>query len=99
GASWHQFSFQLQPRKILATQVSHLFKVEGTISFRSTNTWNISYGDKLSYRGGHRYRRGYVTFKLVGFWSESSGKVCMVGTSSGYSKTGNSLNLDAVFKL
>ncbi|KAF1897802.1 hypothetical protein Lal_00032562 [Lupinus albus] len=101
AASLNQFSFQLQPRKIFATQVSNLFKVKATISFRSsTNIYNISYsGNRLSYSGGVRDRRGYLTFKLEGFWSESSGEICMVGTSSGYSKIGNSLNVDAVFKL
>ncbi|KAE9621637.1 hypothetical protein Lalb_Chr01g0016881 [Lupinus albus] len=88
AASLNQFSFQLQPRKIFATQVSNLFKVKATISFRSsTNIYNISYsGNRLSYSGGVRDRRGYLTFKLEGFWSESSGEICMVGTSSGYSK-------------
>ncbi|CAL0310652.1 unnamed protein product [Lupinus luteus] len=94
AASWNQFSFELKPRTILATQVSNLFEVKAIVSFRSTtNTYNISYS------GGIRIRRGYLSFKLEGFWSESSGEICMVGTSSGYSRRGNSLNVDAVFKL
>ncbi|KAK7244300.1 hypothetical protein RIF29_39120 [Crotalaria pallida] len=99
NASWNHFSFQLQPRKILATQVSDLFKVKGLVSFKSTNTYSISNGTRFGYGGRSRDRRGYLTFKLEGFWSESSGKVCMVGTSSGDSKRGNSFNLDAVLKL
>ncbi|TKY49102.1 hypothetical protein E2542_SST26528 [Spatholobus suberectus] len=96
-ASWNRFSFYLSRRDTRATQTPNLFKVAGTISFRSTNTF--SDGDGSYYRRQRRYRRGYVTFKLDGFWHESSGKVCMVGTSSGYSKTGNTLNVNAIFKL
>ncbi|KAK7324582.1 hypothetical protein VNO77_28256 [Canavalia gladiata] len=105
GASLNQYSFFLRPRHLFATQVSKLFKVAGTVSFRSiSNTsyyyvGNFSYGDRSGYRSRSRYRRSYVIFKLEGFWSESSGKVCMVGTGHGYSKTGKYLNLDAVFKL
>ncbi|KAK7324581.1 hypothetical protein VNO77_28255 [Canavalia gladiata] len=95
GVSWNRFSFNLSPRNTRATHTPHLFKVEGTISFRSTNTLINADGSYLY----HGYRRGYLIFKLEGFWSESSGKVCMVGRGKGYSKTGKYLNLDAVFKL
>ncbi|XP_061365884.1 uncharacterized protein LOC133309165 [Gastrolobium bilobum] len=99
GTSLNQHSFYLQTRYTQATQVSDLFKIEGTLSFTSTtnrfyhHVGNFTYGDS-SYN-----RRRHLTFKLDGFWSESSGKVCMVGKGSGYSKTGDSLNLDVVFKL
>ncbi|KAG4981446.1 hypothetical protein AAZX31_12G212100 [Glycine max] len=97
GASWNRFSFYLSKRNTRATQTPNLFKLEGTVSFRSTNTFNDGGG---SYYGGQRrYRKGYVTFKLEGFWHASSGKACMVGIGSGYSKKGNSLNVNAVFKL
>ncbi|WVZ01040.1 hypothetical protein V8G54_027109 [Vigna mungo] len=49
--------------------------------------------------GQRRYRKGYVSFKLEGFWHEPSGKVCMMGISSVYSRKGDSLNVNAVFKL
>ncbi|XP_027342937.1 uncharacterized protein LOC113855490 [Abrus precatorius] len=97
-ASLNRFFFSLSKRKTFATQTPQLFKVEGTISFRSTNTFNND-GSSYYYMGQRGYRRGYVAFKLDGFWSESSGKICMVGTSGGYSKTGNYLNVDVVFKL
>ncbi|KAJ1401894.1 hypothetical protein SESBI_28418 [Sesbania bispinosa] len=105
GTSFNRFSFYLQPRYMHATQDSDLFKIEATLSLRTTpntvyyHVGNFSYGDRSTYGRQRHYRRSYVTFKLDGFWSESSGKVCMVGTGSGYSKTGNTLNLDAVFKL
>ncbi|XP_061367917.1 uncharacterized protein LOC133310940 [Gastrolobium bilobum] len=97
AASMNTFSFYLPLRNIHATQVHGIFKIEATLSFTSTNTF--SYGDSSYYRRQSHYLRGYLTFKLDGFWSESSGKVCMVGKGSGYSKTGDSLNLDVVFKL
>ncbi|XP_004487697.1 uncharacterized protein [Cicer arietinum] len=66
--------------------------------FQIPLTRNFSY--KPSYRTQqHHYRTRYVTFKVEGFWSESSGKVCMVGTGIGYSKKGDSPNFDVVFKL
>ncbi|KAK7401829.1 hypothetical protein VNO78_13625 [Psophocarpus tetragonolobus] len=106
GTYLNQYSFDLEPMYIRATQLSDLFKVEGTVSFRSNSNMlyyhvgNLSYGDRLRHKGRARhYRRNYVAFKLEGFWSESSGKVCMVGTGNGYSKGGKYLNLDAVFKL
>ncbi|XP_058776683.1 uncharacterized protein LOC131651012 [Vicia villosa] len=80
--TWNQFSLYFPSRNTHATSHPHLFKVEGTISFRT------SYD-----------RRGYLTFKLDGFWSQSSGNVCMIGKSKGVSKKGDSLNLEAVFKL
>ncbi|CAJ1957183.1 unnamed protein product [Sphenostylis stenocarpa] len=95
AASWNRFSFYLSKRSTRATQTPNVFKLQGTVSFRSANTFS----DGSYYLGQRRYRRGYVTFKLEGFWNEPSGKICMVGTGSGYSKTGDSLNVDAVFKL
>ncbi|XP_027342936.1 uncharacterized protein LOC113855489 [Abrus precatorius] len=105
GTSLNQFSFYLRPKYMQATQVIDLFKIGGTVTFRSTSNTiyyrggNFSYGDRVNYGHQSYYRRRHVTFKLDGFWSESSGKVCMVGNGNGYSKTGKYLNLDAVFKL
>ena len=86
---------------IRATKFSDLFNVEATVSLTSSISyyWNSSHGDSLRYERKRRYRRNHVYFKLEGFWSESSGKACMVGKGNGYSKTGKHLNLDAVFKL
>ncbi|XP_019442357.1 PREDICTED: uncharacterized protein LOC109347083 [Lupinus angustifolius] len=98
----HYFTFQMM--HTYATQIHGLFSIAGTASFIRTNIFsyqvrNISYGARSSNWRKRGNRRGYVTFNLVGFWYETSGKVCMVGTSKSYSRTGNSLNLDAVFKL
>ncbi|CAK8535117.1 unnamed protein product [Lathyrus sativus] len=98
-------SFLLRHINLHETINSDLFKIESTVSFRtSPNTVyyhvrNFTYGDKPSYRSQRHFKTSFVTFRLEGFWSNSSGKVCMVGTGSAYSKTGDSLNLEAVFKL
>ncbi|KAE9585194.1 hypothetical protein Lal_00018165 [Lupinus albus] len=98
----HYFRFQMM--QIYATHIHGLFSIVGTASFIRTNIFsyqvgNFSYGARSSNWRKRGNRRGLVTFNLVGFWSETSGKVCMVGTSKSYSKTGNYVNLDAVFKL
>ncbi|XP_073137760.1 uncharacterized protein [Henckelia pumila] len=46
-----------------------------------------------------RSRSNSITFLLNGFWSESSRKLCMVGSASWKSKEGKVINLDAVLKL
>ncbi|PNY16479.1 hypothetical protein L195_g013200 [Trifolium pratense] len=84
--SWNKFSLYFPPRNTYATSHPHIFKIAATISFRSTID-------------DSHFQRGYLTFKLDGFWSQSSGNVCMVGKSKGVSKKGDSLNLDVVFKL
>ncbi|WVZ00099.1 hypothetical protein V8G54_026168 [Vigna mungo] len=103
GTSSYQYLI-FQPFSIRATEFSDLFKVEASVSLATSITYyypvgNFSYGDRLRHGGQHRYRRRHVSFNLEGFWSDSSGKVCMVGTGSGYSKEGKHLNLDVVFKL
>ncbi|XP_020223494.1 uncharacterized protein LOC109805728 [Cajanus cajan] len=103
GTSFNQYSFAFEPMHTRATKSSDLFKVEGSASLTSSISYyhvgNVSYGERLRYERQRRYRRSHVNFKLDGFWSESSGKVCMVGTGNGYSKEGKYLNLDVVFKL
>ncbi|KAI8557787.1 hypothetical protein RHMOL_Rhmol04G0037200 [Rhododendron molle] len=44
-------------------------------------------------------RRNILEFAFYGFWSQYSGKLCMVGSGSWYSNKGNLINLDAVLKL
>ncbi|KAF7145442.1 hypothetical protein RHSIM_Rhsim04G0020800 [Rhododendron simsii] len=44
-------------------------------------------------------RRNTLEFAFYGFWSQYSGKLCMVGSGSWYSNKGNLINLDAVLKL
>ncbi|KAI9086040.1 hypothetical protein K1719_032117 [Acacia pycnantha] len=90
SSSWLQNGFSLQTNKVHQTQTSGLFKVEATLKFISNNDRYYS----------SRNSGKVVVFKLEGFWSESSGRLCMVGKGKGYSKDGDFLHdLDAVFKL
>ncbi|KAK6946721.1 Protein of unknown function DUF2921 [Dillenia turbinata] len=75
------------------TDVSGVFKFEASLIFRSTVFYSSSSNDPNS------KNKGNVAFKLHGFWSDSSGKLCMVGTGSGYSEEGKLLNLETVLKL
>ena len=93
-----------QTRKIYRTEAEGVFKVEGTLNLQSNNRYY--YGEDLremenSYSGvlPTSFWGGSVTFLLHGFWSESSGKLCMVGTGSAYSREGELLDLAAVLKL
>ncbi|KAK6946722.1 Protein of unknown function DUF2921 [Dillenia turbinata] len=78
---------------VYQTDVSGVFKFEASLIFRSTVFYSSSSNDPNS------KNKGNVAFKLHGFWSDSSGKLCMVGTGSGYSEEGKLLNLEAVLKL
>ncbi|KAI4333669.1 hypothetical protein L6164_018449 [Bauhinia variegata] len=102
-SSRHENSFDLKTRNVRATDVSGLFKIEASLSFRTSYPYyyeeNFSNGSWSQYGPENHYHRRMTTIRLDGFWSESSGKLCMVGTGKAYSKKGNLLDLDAVFKL
>ncbi|KAI4322939.1 hypothetical protein L6164_022586 [Bauhinia variegata] len=95
--SRHKNSFHLKIRNIKATGVSGLFKIEASLSFRSSYPYN--YEENSTYGPRHHYHRRFTILRLDGFWSEPSGKLCMIGIGTGYSKAGNLLHLDAVFRL
>ncbi|KAK6934256.1 Protein of unknown function DUF2921 [Dillenia turbinata] len=78
---------------VYKTNVSGVFEFEASLIFRSTVVYESTSNDPNS------KNRGNVAFKLRGFWSESYGRLCMVGTGSGYSEEGKLLNLEAVLKL
>ncbi|KAK4420358.1 hypothetical protein Salat_1986100 [Sesamum alatum] len=81
-----------------------VYKVEASLFLRSPyrlysnrTRGNHSYGG--SYYRRSRRNRGSIRFSLSGFWSESSRKLCMVGTASWEFEEGKNVNLDAVLKL
>ncbi|KAF8391347.1 hypothetical protein HHK36_023651 [Tetracentron sinense] len=93
---------------VYKTDTKGVLKIEGSLGFRGANMFsflgNSSYGRSLHRQFHPRaprfpVRRGGVKFRLQGFWSESSGKLCMVGSGSSYSSEGNLLDLSVVFKL
>ncbi|KAI4322938.1 hypothetical protein L6164_022585 [Bauhinia variegata] len=101
-SSLHRNSFDLKTRNIRATDVPGLFKIEATLSFRSSSLYyeeNFTYDRWSTHGSRYRYLRRFTTIKLEGFWSESSEKLCMVGTGKAYLKKGNFVDLYALFKL
>ncbi|XP_059664009.1 uncharacterized protein LOC132309742 [Cornus florida] len=74
-------------RKVYKTKASDVYNIEAYLTFSQ------------SYYSNYRSRRGALKFLLNGFWSESSGKLCMLGSASWHSREGKSLELDAVLKL
>ncbi|KAK0601792.1 hypothetical protein LWI29_027436 [Acer saccharum] len=94
-------SFQTQ--HVFRTDHESVFKVEGSLIL---HFWNRNYLEQdmsLTYAGPfystRRSRKSAVSFNLKGFWSESTGELCMVGTSSSYSREGKHLHLAAVLQL
>ncbi|XP_020417858.1 uncharacterized protein LOC18779614 [Prunus persica] len=98
---------------ITETNVQGLFKLQANLQFESARTLYYL-GDSTSSRpqypggiynykdsGSNQYKRRSIEFLLDGFWSASSGKVCMVGSGIGnYLNEPNSLqNLYVVLKL
>lgn len=81
------------------TDVADVFEVRGSISITSSSphyyVGNSSYGRSSYYRP----RRSSVTIILEGFWSASTGKLCMVGSGINYSRRGKTFDLDVVLKL
>ncbi|KAI4333672.1 hypothetical protein L6164_018451 [Bauhinia variegata] len=97
----YQNSFYLETSRIQETDLAGYYKYEASLKFRRRS---------LYYRVGNSTHAGMsyyssqnqsytAAFSLYGFWSESSGKLCMVGTGSGFSAGGNLLNMNAVLKL
>ncbi|XP_073141935.1 uncharacterized protein [Henckelia pumila] len=86
------------------TNAKNVYKVRGQLLIRSPYRYynqdrgNFSY-DGSYYRRRRRSRSNSITFLLNGFWSESSRKLCMVGSASWKSNEGKVINLDAVLKL
>ncbi|KAI9084709.1 hypothetical protein K1719_033353 [Acacia pycnantha] len=90
-----QYSIFVRLERFGETDVSGVFQVSGSISILSTSPFYYV-GNFSSY---YRPHCSFVTIVLDGFWSASTGKLCMVGSGSYYSTRGNILDLDVVLKL
>ncbi|KAL4271778.1 hypothetical protein GQ457_13G003500 [Hibiscus cannabinus] len=87
---------------VYTTRVEDVFKVEGNLIFPSSNY----YEPNFSNHGRNYYSHSSdssigetLDFEFHGFWSRATGKLCMVGSGSTYSKEGKLLHLRAVLKL
>ncbi|KAI9185667.1 hypothetical protein LWI28_009421 [Acer negundo] len=94
-------SFETQ--HVFRTDNESVFKVEGSLilPFRNRNylEQDMSWTYAGSFYSPRRSRKSAVSFNLKGFWSEYTGELCMVGTSSSYSREGKLLHLTAVLQL
>ncbi|XVF04220.1 hypothetical protein REPUB_Repub05bG0063600 [Reevesia pubescens] len=78
---------------VYRTDRDGVFKIESSLVFQSPYyVGNMPYMSDISLRSP-------LKLKLQGFWSEPSGKLCMVGRGSAYSKEGKPLIPIAVLKL
>ncbi|KAK4849910.1 hypothetical protein QYF36_002015 [Acer negundo] len=77
---------------ILVTTLDGVFRIEGYLVLRSRES-------KFYFVGNVSHNPGSVSFTLHGFWSESSGEVCMVGIGFSYTRQGRNYNPEAVLKL
>ncbi|XWS52059.1 hypothetical protein CRYUN_Cryun11dG0034900 [Craigia yunnanensis] len=86
-------SFSFHTRLVYRTEREGVFKIESSLVFQSPYyVGNTPYRSDISLRSP-------LNLKLQGFWSEPSGKLCMVGRGSAYSKEGKLLTPAAVLKL
>lgn len=74
-----------QTQKVYGTDADGIYKVEGSLILETT----VYYVDRVSYSYSYSTEvipsiseYGDLSFKLEGFWSKSTGKLCMVGSSS-----------------
>ncbi|XP_008226768.1 PREDICTED: uncharacterized protein LOC103326326 [Prunus mume] len=79
-----QKSIVFYTRSIIETNVQGLFKLQGSIRFPRASTYHFvgNYTSNKYGSASHRWRS--IAFSLDGFWSQSAGKLCMVGSGYGY---------------
>ncbi|KAI3497098.1 hypothetical protein L1887_39490 [Cichorium endivia] len=77
---------------LFRTEAYDTFKIQAQLRLISSNIYQFVSNDSRFYRP--------LVFNLDGFWSESTNKLCMVGSAQWFSKRGKRpLKLDAVLKL
>ncbi|KAG6780733.1 hypothetical protein POTOM_013602 [Populus tomentosa] len=81
----------IHTHSVYSTDVDGVFKVEASLILKTSDMEYYMYGD--------RSPRGSLSFEVEGFWSMSTGKLCMVGSGSTYSEEGKHLVLAALLKL
>ncbi|RWR96229.1 Protein of unknown function DUF2921 [Cinnamomum micranthum f. kanehirae] len=90
---------------LIKTNTEGVLKVPATLTFDEGQIYLNSHPSSTvklrnHRQGGFHYgRAGSVSFELQGFWSESTGKLCMVGTGHGVSEEGDYIQLSAITKI
>ncbi|KAM1646195.1 hypothetical protein ACFXTN_007256 [Malus domestica] len=88
--------------KTRETDVPGLIKIRGTLLFPGDTHYFVGNSSTTSnsFSSGSVPRPRRLILKLEGFWLQSFGKICMVGSGYGYSKGRSySLNIHPIFKL
>ncbi|TYG71755.1 hypothetical protein ES288_D05G423700v1 [Gossypium darwinii] len=87
---------------VFTTDADDVFMVEGNLIFQTSFYYERSISSGSSHfiiRSSDSSDRGTLDFDFRGFWSRTTGKLCMVGSSYAYSKEGKLLHLAAVLKI
>ncbi|KAK1405158.1 Cytidylate kinase [Heracleum sosnowskyi] len=86
---------------VFATNSHGLYKIEAELTFMVVNNemYDLVSNSTHGRSSPRRRRSGRLMFLLHGFWSESSGKACFVGSAPWYSSIGEPLSLEAMFKI
>ncbi|KAE8691875.1 Detected protein of unknown function [Hibiscus syriacus] len=90
-----------ETRHVYATDVEDVFKVEGDLIFQTSYYYEQSFNRDGLFISSSRDSgdRGTMDFDFQGFWSRTTGELCMVGSSDTYSDEGKLLQLAAVLKI
>ncbi|XP_052177669.1 uncharacterized protein LOC127791956 [Diospyros lotus] len=90
-------------QNIYKTKANGVYLLHANLLFRSSNLVYVprrnSTSARQSYDSSNSAWHNPLRFILRGFWSEKTGKLCMVGSASWYSTEGKLVNLEAVLKL
>uniref|UniRef100_A0A2P2IPB0 RING-type E3 ubiquitin transferase n=1 Tax=Rhizophora mucronata TaxID=61149 RepID=A0A2P2IPB0_RHIMU len=100
----NQRTLLFQTNHVYRTEVRDVFKVEATLILQASGgrlyvedmTYSYSYSPQVFPWWSER---GALSFELEGFWSKSTGELCMVGSGSIHPQEGNPRVLAAVLKL
>ncbi|KAK1430998.1 hypothetical protein QVD17_14182 [Tagetes erecta] len=97
----HSIHFQAT-RNIFRTNVADTYKIQARLTFFPSNMYyhmsNFTNNGSNYSEAAWKYRSTLV-FYLDGFWSVSTSKLCMVGSTDWFVKEGTPLQLNAVLKL
>ncbi|KAJ4825806.1 hypothetical protein Tsubulata_021816, partial [Turnera subulata] len=88
---------------VYKTQVDEVYKIEASLILETTihhmSSFSHSYSSYSTQVVPTMSEKGPLSFELEGFWSKSTGKLCMVGSSSSDMENGERRVLAGVLKL
>lgn len=89
--------------RIYETDLKGVYKIDAELRIRVYNYIDDTYDFVSTSTQGRSSRRPRrferLIFLIHGFWSESSGKGCLVGSAPWYSSKGEHITLEAMFKI